>query len=772
MKIDIPIQQIPDENLLKQRLSTVPDLLNFNINDRTISIDADKYPEEVVQAVAQVLKDLGINLSSATQNWPVMGMSCASCAASSEATLNNQVGVIQAQVNYASGKATVEYIPELIQPTTLKTALQSAGYDLLIEQEDVGQIKESETASLKKKLIGALTLSVPLFVIGMFFMHMPYANYIMWLLATPMLFYFGRQFFIGAYKQLRHKSANMDTLVALSTGTAYLYSVIITLTQEHGHVYFEAAGIVIAFILLGKWLEERAKGNTSSAIKQLMGLQPKTLTIVAEDGTTSILPIQQVQKGQVILVKPGEQIPVDGEVISGESYVDESMISGEPLPVRKGKADSVFAGTLNQKGSFQFQATKVGSETLLARIIQTVENAQGSKAPVQKLVDKIASVFVPIVMSIAVVSLVVWGLAGNWTQGLNAFVTVLVIACPCALGLATPTAIMVGVGRGAQKGILIKDAESLELTQRMNALVLDKTGTITEGHPSVTRIQWIQEPSELWKNLLYSIEKRSEHPLAEAICKHLDARFLSDLEVENVSGQGIIGIWEGQKYRVGNPEWINLALTDTQETQFKSHLELAQTVVFFADKTRVLAIIAISDKIKKGSKTAIERLQKEGIEVYMLTGDNQATAKAVSEEMGIQHYKAQVLPEQKGEFIKRLQEEGKIVGMVGDGINDSQALALADVSIAMGKGSDIAMEVAKMTIVSSDLQKIPDAIEVSKLTGKTIKQNLFWAFIYNIIGIPIAAGIFYPEFLLDPMWAGGAMAFSSISVVLNSLRLR
>jgi Cu2+-exporting ATPase len=772
MKIDIPIQQIPDENLLKQRLSTVPDLLNFNINDRTISIDADKYPEEVVQAVAQVLKDLGITLSSATQNWPVMGMSCASCAASSEATLNNQVGVIQAQVNYASGKATVEYIPELIQPTTLKTALQSAGYDLLIEQEDVGQIKESETASLKKKLIGALTLSVPLFVIGMFFMHMPYANFIMWALATPMLFYFGRQFFIGAYKQLRHKSANMDTLVALSTGTAYLYSVIITLTQEHGHVYFEAAGIVIAFILLGKWLEERAKGNTSSAIKQLMGLQPKTLTIVAEDGTTSILPIQQVQKGQVILVKPGEQIPVDGEVISGESYVDESMISGEPLPVRKGKADSVFAGTLNQKGSFQFQATKVGSETLLARIIQTVENAQGSKAPVQKLVDKIASVFVPIVMSIAVVSLVVWGLAGNWTQGLNAFVTVLVIACPCALGLATPTAIMVGVGRGAQKGILIKDAESLELTQRMNALVLDKTGTITEGHPSVTRIQWIQEPSELWKNLLYSIEKRSEHPLAEAICKHLDARFLSDLEVENVSGQGIIGIWEGQKYRVGNPEWINLALTDTQETQFKSHLELAQTVVFFADKTRVLAIIAISDKIKKGSKTAIERLQKEGIEVYMLTGDNQATAKAVSEEMGIQHYKAQVLPEQKGEFIKRLQEEGKIVGMVGDGINDSQALALADVSIAMGKGSDIAMEVAKMTIVSSDLQKIPDAIEVSKLTGKTIKQNLFWAFIYNIIGIPIAAGIFYPEFLLDPMWAGGAMAFSSISVVLNSLRLR
>lgn len=772
MKIDIPIQHIPDENLLKQRLSAVPDLQNFNITNNSISIDADKYPEEVVQAVAQILKDVGIKLSSATQNWPVMGMSCASCASSSEATLNNQVGVIQAQVNYASGKATVEYIPELIQPTNLKTALQSAGYDLLIEQEDVSQIKESEASTLKKKLLGALILSVPLFVIGMFFMHMPYANYIMWALATPMLFYFGRQFFIGAYKQFRHKSANMDTLVALSTGTAYVYSTIITLTQEHGHVYFEAAGIVIAFILLGKWLEERAKGNTSSAIKQLMGLQPKTLTIVAEDGTTSILPIQQVQKGQVILVKPGEQIPVDGEILSGESYVDESMITGEPVPVRKGKADSVFAGTLNQKGSFQFQATKVGSETLLARIIQTVENAQGSKAPVQKLVDKIASVFVPIVISIAVISLVFWGLMGNWSQGLNAFVTVLVIACPCALGLATPTAIMVGVGRGAQKGILIKDAESLELTQKMNALVLDKTGTITEGQPSVTRIQWIQEPSELWKDLLYSIEKRSEHPLADAICKHLEGRFLSNLEVENVSGQGIIGFWEGQRYRVGNPEWIKVELTDTQKAQFKSHLDLAQTVVFFADDTRVLAIIAIRDKIKSGSKAAIERLQKDGIEVYMLTGDNEATAKAVSYEMGIKEYKAQVLPELKGEFIKRLQSEGKVVGMVGDGINDSQALALADVSIAMGKGSDIAMEVAKMTIVSSDLQKIPEAIEVSKLTGRAIKQNLFWAFIYNVIGIPIAAGIFYPEFLLDPMWAGGAMAFSSISVVLNSLRLR
>jgi Cu2+-exporting ATPase len=609
----------------------------------------------------------------------------------------------------------------------------------------------------------------------------------MWFLSTPVLFWLGRDFYINAWKQAKHRSANMDTLVALSTGVAYIFSVFNTLFPEfwherglHAHVYFEAASVIIGFILLGKLLEEKAKGNTSSAIKKLMGLQPKTVTIVQDGGYQMEIPIEQVEIGNTIVVKPGEQIAVDGIVINGNSFVDESMLSGEPVPVLKNENDKVFAGTINQKGSFQFKADKVGSETMLAHIIKMVQDAQGSKAPVQKLVDKIAGIFVPIVIVIAVASFIVWNIFGGdngFTQGLLALITVLVIACPCALGLATPTAIMVGVGKGAEKGILIKDAESLELAKKVNAVILDKTGTITEGKPVVTNDFWTEE-TPILKQILFSIEKQSEHPLADAVVSHLkNQNTVSITQFESITGKGAKAEIDGITYFIGNKRLIqeNEILIENAVAQKANQWgNEAKTVIWFANTKKTIAILAIADQIKATSKKAIEELQLSGIEVYMLTGDNEMTAKAVSEKVGIKHYKAEVLPEHKAAFVKQLQQQGKVIAMVGDGINDSTALAQADVSIAMGKGSDIAMDVAKMTIISSDLTKIPEAIHLSKSTVRTIKQNLFWAFIYNLIGIPIAAGILYPfnGFLLNPMIAGAAMALSSLSVVSNSLWLK
>ncbi len=731
--------------------------------------------------------------STITKNYPVTNLSCASCAGNTEAVLKNQEGVVKAEVNYANTTAKIEFIPSLTSSEKLKQAVQAAGYDLIIDESDeakesLEQIKEDNYKKLKKIVIGAMIFAVPLFFIGMFFMDMPYANWIMWFLSTPMLFYFGKQFFVGAWKQLKHKSANMDTLVAVSTGTAYLYSVFVTLFPQvlyskgiHPHVYFEAAGIVIAFILLGKLLEEKAKGNTSSAIKKLMGIQPKTVTIISENSEKEIL-VADVNLGDTILVKPGDRIAVDGQVTQGSSYVDESMISGEPVAVMKEKGTKVFAGTINQKGSFRFRAEKVGGDTVLAQIIKMVEQAQGSKAPVQKLVDKIAGIFVPIVIGIAILSFILWVILGGdnaFTQGLIAFVTVLVIACPCALGLATPTAIMVGIGKLAEQGILIKDAESLEIAKKINAVILDKTGTITEGKPSVTDLKWMVNKTNELQNILFSIEKSSEHPLADAIVNHLknDSLFIENIRIENISGQGIQGMYNNQNYFIGNPKLITnkgILITDAIQTEIDQRLNKAQTVVLFTDKTQVLAIIAITDKIKESSKKAIEELHKDNIKVYMLTGDNHETAKAVAEQMNINEFQAGVLPAEKADFVKKLQSEGKVVAMVGDGINDSNALAQADVSIAMGKGSDIAMDVAKMTIISSDLTKISKAIHLSKYTSNAIRQNLFWAFVYNVIGIPVAAGILYPinGFMLDPMWAGAAMALSSVSVVSNSLRLK
>lgn len=723
---------------------------------------------------------------------PVLGMSCAVCAGSAQSIIQQQEGVLAASVNFATGHLTVQYQAHITDSSQLQKALQSGGYDLLIEdlstqQETLEAIHEAKFQQLKTKTIWAVILSIPVVLIGMLYMHMPYANEIMFVLTTPVVVWLGRGFFVGAWKQAKHRTANMDTLVALSTGIAYIFSVFnmlfSTYLTERGlqaHVYFEAAAVIVSFILLGKLLEEKAKGNTSTAIKKLMGLQPKMVTLLQDDGQEIITPIEEVTNGDRILIKPGEKIAVDGLVLSGSSYVDESMLSGEPIPILKVKGEKIYAGTINQKGSFQFEALKVGKETMLAQIIKMVQEAQGSKAPVQKLVDKIARIFVPIVIAVAVVTFSVWNIFGGehaLVQALMAAVTVLVIACPCALGLATPTAIMVGVGRGAENGILIKDAESLELAKKVDAIILDKTGTITEGHPKVSDIQWAHY-SPTAEAILYSLEKHSEHPLAEAVVDYLnpDAPLVLT-DFESITGKGAKASYANQVYYVGNKKLVlehDIPISDRLEQQAMEWLTLSKTVIWFTNGQEVLAVIAIADQIKATSAQAIKQLQGMGIDIYMLTGDNEATARAIALQTGIINYKAEMLPQDKALFVKELQQQGKVVAMVGDGINDSTALATADVSIAMGRGSDIAMDVAKMTIISSDLSKIAQAIRLSKQTVATIKQNLFWAFIYNLIGIPIAAGILYPinGFLLNPMLAGGAMALSSVSVVTNSLRLK
>jgi len=730
------------------------------------------------------------------KNFPVLNMSCASCAISAQTMLENAEGVLNVSVNYANAMAHVEYNPQITSPQKMKAALQSIGYDLAIDESEEAkdtledaQRKKFET--LKARTIGAIILSVPIVVIGMFFMNIPYSNYVMWILATPVVFIFGQQFFTGALKQAKHRSANMDTLVALSTGVAYLFSVFNTIYPHYwtskgleAHVYFEAAAVVIAFIMLGKMLEEKAKSHTSSAIKKLIGLQPKTVTVIHNDGHQMEIPIASVKVGDMILVKPGEKIAVDGRVMNGNSFVDESMMSGEPVAIEKNVNDNVFAGTINQKGSFRFRAEKVGGDTLLAQIIAMVQQAQGSKAPVQKLVDKIAGIFVPVVIVIAIISLLLWSFSGTdnaFTHGLLAMITVLVIACPCALGLATPTAIMAGVGKGAENGILIKDAESLELSKKINAIVFDKTGTITEGKPAVVSIQYKNgEDENTLNNILFSIEQQSTHPLAEAVVRYFEDRNIQSLsfdKYENIAGKGVQVKYSGNNYYAGSNALLqskNILIDSVLQNKATQWQEQAQTVIWLADDKNALAIISIADTVKQSSVDAIKQLQQEGIETYMLTGDNAFTAKSIAAQAGIKHYKAEVLPAAKAAFIKELQQQGKIVAMAGDGINDSNALAQADVGIAMGKGSDIAMDVAKMTIISSDLTKIPKAIKLSGKTVATIQQNLFWAFIYNVIGIPVAAGALYPftGFLLSPVIAGAAMALSSVSVVTNSLRLR
>jgi Cu2+-exporting ATPase len=736
------------------------------------------------------------NNDSVSRTYSVTGMSCASCAARTEAFVRKLDGVRSASVNFADTTLRVEFSPEIISPVEMRDAIRSTGYDIIIDTSPSSGLSEASRKehlreAFKNSLL-AFGLSIPIVIIAMFFMNIPYANHIMMALAAPVVFWFGRQFFSGALKQIRHRSANMDTLVALSTGIAYFYSAFVTLFPSffdrkgiEAHVWFEASAVIITFILFGRLLEEKAKSATSDSLKKLIGMQPDTVSILREDGSMKEVPAEEVLKGDIIVTRPGGKIPVDGEVISGYTFIDESMLTGEPVAVEKLKGSKVFAGTINQNGNIHFRAEKVGSETMLSRIIEMVREAQGSKAPVQKLVDKIASVFVPVVIIIALLSGIAWYIFGNEDRLMHAIlsvVTVLIIACPCALGLATPTAIMVGIGKGADNGILIRDAESLEKAYRTDVVVLDKTGTITLGEPVVRELLWKKDIfAERYGRILYSIEKSSEHPLAAPVARYLEdsgiGNIAPDITIENISGRGVRAYAGEELFLIGNKALmdeeniISDAIFPEAAERWKNE---AMSISFFADSKNVLAAIAISDRIKESSVEAVRLLHKLGIGVHMLTGDNEESAASISRQAGIEFYRAGMLPRDKQDHVRKLQSEGKIVAMTGDGINDTQALAQADVSIAMGRGSDIAMDVAKMTIISSDLTKIPQALRLSRLTVRTIKQNLFWAFIYNLIALPVAAGLLYPftGFVLNPMIAGAAMALSSVSVVANSLRLR
>lgn len=762
---------------------------DHNLNRLYFQSDEKK---NIIPLLFEKLRSSGLEPITEKSNFPLLNMSCASCAASSQSILEQSFGIVSASVNFADNSAKIEYVPSLTNPEKLKTALQNAGFELITEvneaeQEIIEERYEKNLTSLKSRVLMAVLLSMPVMIIGMFFENIPYANYIMWVLSTPVVFWFGRDFFINAYKQFKLRRANMDTLVALSTGTAYVFSVFNIVFDDFwlrrgldAHVYFEAAAVIIAFILIGRLLEERAKGKTSDALKKLIGMQAKTVHIVDADENIREIPVDQIKKGDIIQVRPGEKIAVDGIIVSGTSFLDESMISGEPIPVEKSANSRVFSGSVNQKGSFRFIAERIGRETLLAQIIQMVRDAQGSKAKIQKLVDKIAGVFVPVVILIALLSFVVWSFSGidnAFSYSLLAFVTVLVIACPCALGLATPTAIMVGIGKGAESGILIKDADSLQLAGKIDAVVLDKTGTITVGKPEVNEIFWKKDDQNL-KKILFAIENRSEHPLAEAILKTMpDMDKIGIDSFESITGAGVKAVLNDKTYYVGNKSLLvknEINIPEEIADLTERWQEEAKTLVLFSDDSEVLAAFAISDTIKPTSIAAINKLKKDGIEVHMLTGDNESSARAIASQAGIENYKAGLLPQDKQEYVKELQAKGLKVAMTGDGINDSNALAQADVGIAMGRGSDIAKDVAGIVIVSSDLMKIPMAFRLSRLTVNTIRQNLFWAFIYNVIGIPVAAGILYPVngFLLNPMIAGAAMALSSVSVVTNSLRLK
>lgn len=728
-----------------------------------------------------------------TKVLPVLEMSCAVCAGNVESTVQALSGVEKASVNFAAGTLTVTYNPSVITLEVMQAAVQAAGYDLIVEAEDPVAMQEEKARMhykiLRRNTIGAWTLSIPLALLGMVFMHVPFGNWIMMVLALAIMIFFGRSFYVNGVRHALKGKANMDTLVALSTSIAFLFSLFNTLCPGfwlgkglEPHVYYEASGVIIAFVLLGKLMEERAKNSTSSAIKGLMGLQPKTARLVT-DGREEEVPISNLQVGNVVSVRPGEKIPVDGTLLQGSSSVDESMLSGEPIPVEKNAGDRVLAGTINQKGAFTMEATSVGGTTVLAQIVQMVQSAQGSKAPVQRIVDKISGIFVPVVVLLSFLTFVCWLVIGGesyFSYALLSAVSVLVIACPCALGLATPTALMVGMGKGAEQHILIKDAFALENLCKVDTVVLDKTGTLTEGVPVVTDSYWISDDNIRYLDVLYTAEQKSEHPLASAILCWLEESGAKVCEAENfesLTGRGVRIQVEGVTYWVGSQGLLDIfqaGIPEKVRKQIGQWQEDGQSVVFYGQETRLLAVLAISDRIKPTSAEAVKELKKQGIEVHLLTGDGVRTAERVAATLDIGYYKAEVMPNDKEEYIISLQQQGKKVAMVGDGINDSQALARADVSIAMGKGTDIAMDVAMVTLITSDLLLLPGAIRLSKQTVRLIYQNLFWAFIYNVIGIPLAAGVLFPinRLLLNPMLASAAMAFSSVSVVLNSLRLK
>ncbi|MBF9252192.1 copper-translocating P-type ATPase [Pontibacter sp. 172403-2] len=722
-------------------------------------------------------------------------MTCASCANSVESILSHVEGVRSASVNFADASVLVEHEPDVATPEKMQAAVADIGYSLVVnqkaDQENRQEREEKKLSETRFKLIVAVALSIPVIWIAMLFPEMPYAGWIMLALSVPVIFWSGKDFFVVAYKRARHLSANMDTLIALGTGAAFLFSAFNTFFPAYlrsrglePHVYYEVAVAIVALILLGRYFEERAKSRTSAAIKKLINLGVKTARVI-RGGTAVEVPIGEVQKGDIILIRPGEKVPVDGKITEGKSVLDESMITGESIPVEKEAGDAVIGATINKTGSFKMVAERIGSETMLAQIIKLVQEAQGSKAPIQKLADSISAVFVPVVIVIAILSFIVWSVWGpepQITYAIIAAVTVLIIACPCALGLATPTAIMVGIGKGAENGILIKNAESLELAHKLNAIVVDKTGTITQGKPEVTDVLWDLSPEgrQEASRIVFAMEAQSEHPLALAVVHHLkpeNPKAVSLDSFDSVTGKGVKASYGGKRYLIGNRTLLDenrVAVPPYLQMEVEKLSREAKTIIYVGQDTEAVAIIAIADTIKETSKAAIAALQQMGLVVHMLTGDNRQTAEAIGRQAGVDHIKADVLPADKATYVRELQSGGLKVAMVGDGINDSPALAQADVGIAMGTGTDIAIESAEITLIKGDLEDIVTAIRLSKETVKTIRQNLFWAFIYNLIGIPVAAGVLYPftGFLLNPIFAAAAMAFSSVSVVTNSLRLK
>jgi len=727
-----------------------------------------------------------------TSRIPVLEMSCAACARQVEAAVLEQPGVAAASVNYASHTLTVSYDPATTGLPALRSAVQSAGYDLVLadaaSESVAAAIRADQQLALKKAVWGAGLLAVPVVIISMVWMDAEWVRWLGLVLSFPVVFGFGARFFKNAWNQSRRGTANMDTLVALSTGIAWVFSAFNTVFpayfQARGlepHVYFEAAAAIIFFILLGRYLEEQAKSNTSASLKKLLGKQPKTVWRRAADGDQEC-DLALVQPGDALLVRPGDYLPVDGTVIEGESLVDESSIRGEAVLQHRVVGDRVFAGTLNHQGSFYMVAAQVGADTVLARIIRTVQEAQGSKAPVQRLADRVAAVFVPVVIGLSALTLLIWWLTGHFSIGLLAGITVLVIACPCALGLATPTALMAGIGRAADMGILIKNAESLEKARRLTDIVLDKTGTLTGSQPEVVSEWWSAQSTARDRVILYTLERRSNHPLASAVASALQDDQAPETvllaQVEHVRGKGIRADVDGISYRAGGLEWLQQSGVDVADdaVAFSSAAgrEGSASMVWFAGDNRLLAGFALMAEPGEQARQAVQTLQKMGIVLHLVSGDRPEVVEQIARGVGIVNVLGGALPAQKGQYVQALQGQGRVVGMVGDGINDAEALALSDVGIAMGHGADIAIDAADITLLGGDLSRLPDALYISARTVGTIRQNLFWAFAYNLIGIPVAAGLLYPlfGFLLNPMIASAAMAMSSVSVVSNSLRLR